>query len=1123
MGSRFRLAALVAAVSLLALGGVATAASRHGRHLPRGQRTALSAADIRRLSAGAKRRSIIILKNQLTSLPARASTARARARAASRSQARVRAELAAVHATHVHGFAIINAIAASISPGEAARLRGDSAVRAVVPDALRHFSTLDSGPGPALPAGPDVASSGPQQICPSNPAQPLIEPEAREVMNVDAAEQLADGTGIRIGILADGIDPDNRDLIRPDGRHVIFDYQDFSGFGNNAPTDGREAFLDAGTIASQANQTYDLSGFVNPAHPLPPGCNIKIKGIAPGASLAVMNMQGSGPGFFSSTIIQAIEWAVLHDRVNILNESFGGNPIPDTHDDPVSLADRAAVAAGVTVVASSGDSGPFNNVGSPATVPGVIGVGGTTTYRVYRQTSRYGTSLVPGGWEDNNITALSSDGINEFAPHTVDAVAPGDRGWSLCSSDTAHYQGCADLDHGLNPPPIWAAGGTSASSPETSATAALVMQAYASTHGGRLPSPATVEQIIVSTARDLGAPADRQGAGLVNTLKAVQLAMSIDRGANQGRTLLVDQPSLSATVDAGQSHTFLERVTNEGAVPQAVAPTLIGRPTVSQADTGKVTLSDASPTFIDGEGNRDSFQEHQFSVAPGTDYLIGDIGWNAQSAGTAVFETLFDPQGQVAAYSLLGSAHSGFGHVEVRKPDAGVWTAVIFTVDTAGNVPSTAAYRGDVQFSFESQAFHAAGAVSPAARVLAPGQTGTFAVTVAAGRAGDESLRLHLGTGGPDDGSVPVVLRALVPLGSRGGTFAGTLTGGGTPGQAGQSLNYQFEVPRGAPSLNLALRLNDPNYQLSGYLVDPNGQPQDLQSSASFDAQDNLTGFGRDMQFTQNAPRPGLWTFTLTVTGPIDGTRLREPFTGTISFAPPRVSATGLPDSSRTKLAAGKPVTARIRITNTGTVREDFFADARLDGHESQTLLGFGTNDVGLPLSFTRQPFWIVPPRTDALTVLAQGTVPVTLEVSFPTGDPDVAGVSFGNAAVARERSPELAPGQYFGLPEATGPFPPNGLPPGNSVDLAAVADTSPFDSAVSADSGDFWELSVDPNATFSPLNLAPGETGTITLTITPSGKRGQKVSGVIDIDTLSAAVLSGDRVASIPYRYKIK
>ena len=60
MGSRFRLAAVVAAASLLVLGGVAMAAgARHSRHVFRGHRTALTAADIRRLSAGAKRRSII--------------------------------------------------------------------------------------------------------------------------------------------------------------------------------------------------------------------------------------------------------------------------------------------------------------------------------------------------------------------------------------------------------------------------------------------------------------------------------------------------------------------------------------------------------------------------------------------------------------------------------------------------------------------------------------------------------------------------------------------------------------------------------------------------------------------------------------------------------------------------------------------------------------------------------------------------------------------------------------------------------------------------------------------------------------------------------------------------------
>ena len=198
-----------------------------------------------------------------------------------------------------------------------------------------------------------------------------------------AAHDLADGSGIKVGIIADGLDPNNPDLIR-NGQSIVYDYRDFSGYGTNAPTDGREAFLDAGGVAAQGNQVYDLAQFVNPAHPLPPGCNIRIKGVAPGATLAVLNVAGSAGSFFNSQIIQAIDWAVTQDKVDVLNESIGGNPYPDQSNDPVAIADNNAVAAGITVVTSSGDAGPTNTITSPASDPGVIAVGGTTTYRVYR-------------------------------------------------------------------------------------------------------------------------------------------------------------------------------------------------------------------------------------------------------------------------------------------------------------------------------------------------------------------------------------------------------------------------------------------------------------------------------------------------------------------------------------------------------------------------------------------------------------------------------------------------------------------------------------------------------------------------------------------------------------------
>ena len=1118
--SGFRLGALLVTAGLLplAVGGTAMAASSP-RQVFKGEQSVLTAAQVSQLSADATKRSIIIFNNQMANLPARGAAAQARVKAVNASQAGVRSELNQVHATHVHDFHIVNAIAATISAAEVTRLKADPAVRAVVPDTFRPFAPLGAGPGAASPAGSAAAghsgstTAGTQQICPSDPSKPLIEPEARQVMNVDAAEKIVDGSGIKVGIIADGIDPNNPDLIRPNGQHVIFDYQDFSGFGVGAPTDGREAFLDAGTIASQGNQTYDLSGFVNPAHPLPAGCNIKIKGIAPGASLAVLNVAGPNAGFFNSQIIQAIEWAVFHDHVNVLNESIGGNPIPNTQDDPVALADQAAVAAGVTVVASSGDAGPFNNIGSPATTPGVIAVGGTTTYRVYRQTTRYGTQLVPGGWENNNITALSSDGETEFNPHTVDVVAPGDRGWSLCSSNTTQFFGCADIDHGSNPPPIWAAGGTSASAPETSATAALVIQAYAKSHDGVMPSPALVERIIVSTATDLGAPADHQGAGLVNTLKAVQLAESINGSSPQGSTLLLDKTALNSTVNAGQPANMNVGVTNEGTASQTVTPTVSGRPTPLSNDTGSVTLTSGSPSYIDGEGNTDYYAEHTFTVPSGADYLNGDITWNAQQVGGGAFETLFDPQGNVAAYSLLGANQAGFGHVEVRHPAAGTWTAVLFTV-------STAPYFGSpIKFSYATEKFHPVGSVSPSSRTLKPGQTATFTVKVTAGQAGDEALSLHLGTGSGDDGSIPVIVRSLVPLSPSGGSFSGMLTGSPDTGNAGQEFTYQFNVTGNRPLLNLGLQLADSGYNLNGFLIDPNGQPLDAQSSEVFDASDNFQGFGPTMQFFHTNPQAGLWTLVLNVVGPGDGTRLSEPFTGSISFAAPSVSSSGIPNSPGTVLPAGKPVTATIKITNTGNSRKDFFADARLNGQVPQELLGSDVNEVALPLSLSAQPNWLVPPGTTALTVAAQGTAPITMDSSWAFGDPDFEGVSFGNNSVATLKAPEVAPGFFFGIPEATGPFT---TPTTATVNLAAVANTNPFDSAVSASSGDLWAASVDPNATYTPLSLGPGESGTITLTITPNAAKGTVVRGFIGVDTFNLGTDAGDELINIPYTYKV-
>jgi hypothetical protein len=1127
MRSRFRLLALGATAGLIVLGLSGPAAARAPSRALKTEPSALTAAQVRRLAAHATDRSIIIFKDQFSDLPARGATLRLRVKAVTAAQAPVLAELAALHATDVQSFHIINAIAATISPAEIQRLRANPAVRAVEPDTVQHLAQQNAATtDAAVTAATDLAAGGGttagdprQQVCPANPAHPLIEPESLALMNVTAAQRIADGAGIKVGLLYDGIDPNNPDLIRKDGQHVVTDYQSFSGQDPSGPTSGL-ALYNAGLIAAQGNQVYDLSKFVNKAHPLPAGCTIRIEGIAPGASLAELNPFGDDAAVFNSEIIQAIQYAVTVAHVNVIVAPFGGAPVPNTENDPAGLADQAAIAAGVVVVSVTGDNGPAGtNIESPGGVPGVIDVGATTSFQAYRQTDQNGPTLGTSGWESNNISADSTTGVTEYGPRTMDVVAPGDSVWGLCSTDTKRFFACTDPDNGSSPG-ITDQVSTADSASEVAAVAALIMQAYAKTHHGALPSPALVERILVSTATDLGAPADHQGAGLVNALKAVQLAESVNGAAHRGSALLVNRTSLNATVNAGQSHTFSIGVTNEGSTSQTVTPTVSGNPTGVSNDTGTVTLSPSSPTFTDGGGNTDHYQVRKFAVPAGTGYLNGDITWNAAGTKGAAFEELFDPRGKLAAYSSLDGLQSGFGHVEVSRPEAGTWTAVIYTASNAN-------YFGPVTFSYATEDFHPSGSVSPASRTLAPGQAGTFSVTVTAGQAGDEAFSLHMGTGSSTDGAIPIVLRALVPV-SGGGSFAGTLTGDGSPGgstaNGGQELTYQFDVPPGEPSLNLGIALRDSDYVLEGALIAPDGQSLDLQSTAN-----DANKPGPAMQFFEYTPAPGLWTMSLLTFAPLDGAHLSEPFTGTISFAPPPVTSKGLPDSRGTVLRRGKAVTATITVTNTGRIAKDFFADPRLNSLAHLTLLG--TNVVGgttfnktqlsvaEPLTASVNPHWLVPADTGKLTITARSTLPITFDINSDNNDPEELGVPSGDNSVAVATAAELSPGQEWAAPEPTCPC---ATAVTGTTKMVAVAVANAFDDAITASTGDAWALAVNTRAPYKPLTLAPGQSGTITLTITPNAPKGTVVSGFIAVDTFNSATTSGDELVHIPYSYTV-
>ncbi len=598
----------------------------------------LSAAQAAQLSQNVSQHVIVFLKDQPPAARAGSAAARIRSNAVAASQSPVLSELRQVHATHVRPYRLVNAFAATVSAGEEARLKANTSVQRVIPDAMIQGPAAPAAPtGPASPAAlatlPGACTSA---------ANGELEPEALSLTHTDSdtgtntARSLGfDGSGVQVAFLADGLDPNNVNFIRPDAKSVFDssiggDYTDFSGDGVGAVTGGAEAFLDANAIAGQGSHVYNAQNFS--AQPQPAACNIRIEGVAPGASLVGLDVFSAINDTTTSNFLNAINFATTVHPVNVINESFGADPLPDTSADAIKQFDDTAVAAGITVVVSSGDAGPFNSIGSPATDPKVISVGASTDFRFYAITN-YGEArtFAKTGWLNDNISSLSSGGFSQTG-RTIDMVAPGDLSFASCSTNTAIYTECTNFVNQASP--IEESGGTSQSSPLTAGAAALVIQAYKKTHSLASPSPALIKQILTSTATDLGAPAYEQGAGLLNSFKAVQLAESINGGTPTGSTLATSTSQLNAVGSAGTAHHWTVTVTNESTATQTV--TLSGRrfgaPT--NVTTGTVTLSNTlSPHLTNYQGLPANYGVLHFSVR--RDRLPGQIRRGQQRAGAA--------------------------------------------------------------------------------------------------------------------------------------------------------------------------------------------------------------------------------------------------------------------------------------------------------------------------------------------------------------------------------------------------------------------------------------------------------------------------------------------------------
>lgn len=262
------------------------------------------------------------------------------------------------------------------------------------------------------------------------------------------------GEGVRIAVIDTGVDGSHQDL-----EGAVVGGTDVSGGGAPDGQKGLGAEPEHGTLVASVAAGR---GNVSPGgrDDAAPGGPAGIVGVAPDAEvLAVSTWLGNETPQVRSVdeqIPDAVRWAV-DNGADIINMSVGSSSTswPESWDDAFLHAEENDVL----VIASAGNRGSgLVQAGAPATIPGVLTVGGVgRAGEASWESSSQGISIAVAGPSEDMVGAI-----------------PGDRyaTWS----------------------------GTSASAPVVAGTAALIKAKWPGM------SSAQIANRIVSTARDTGAP-----------------------------------------------------------------------------------------------------------------------------------------------------------------------------------------------------------------------------------------------------------------------------------------------------------------------------------------------------------------------------------------------------------------------------------------------------------------------------------------------------------------------------------------------------------------------------------------------------------------------------------------
>lgn len=333
-----------------------------------------------------------------------------------------------------------------------------------------------------------------------------MERTSKTVRATDVRSTLGyDGAGVGVAVIDSGVTPSNPDLAGTDGSERISTFVDFVNEQTTAYDDYGHGTHVAGIIAGNGRQSGGARA-----------------GIAPGASLIVLKALDRDGAGLTSNVIAALDYAVNNKgslKIRVVNLSLATGISESYHTDPLALATRRVVEAGIVVVASAGNIGrdpagvvAYAGITAPGNAPWVLTVGAS---------NHMGTD----DRSDDTIAAFSSRGptaIDNLAK--PDIVAPGVGTESLSAPGSSLYDRySAYLIQGTDPgSPTWpylSLSGTSMSAPVVTGAVALMLQANPAL------TPNEVKGILQYTARIYdGLDALTQGGGFLNVRGAVDLA-----------------------------------------------------------------------------------------------------------------------------------------------------------------------------------------------------------------------------------------------------------------------------------------------------------------------------------------------------------------------------------------------------------------------------------------------------------------------------------------------------------------------------------------------------------------------------------------------------------------------